>query len=325
MLSKSQLFNIYSENLNLVSRSLFNDKSCKGQYLCPICLKIFLLEHLQSNHKLYLTEEHVPPKSVTWKRKVLTCNSCNTKQGGMFDSHLPIAFKAKAFLRKEPRVELDTNFTINNEIKSAGTTAITEEGGYKIQFDPKRTSPKGNELIKELLKEGNRTPNINVKFKAGNPKNAIVSIIRSAYLWAFSELGYAFVFNPNLNSYRQLILNQSDPEDHLKKVIKAKFPDNAKGVNIITKPENYGCYLVLIEPKVSGYSEKLGVLLPGNMSSGFELINHVIKGVGNKCSTWECQDLNNSNILNNQELCIFPYMYWKKKYKLKSSSQPDNK
>lgn len=316
MHSKLELFNLYSENLNLVSKRLFNDDSRKGQYLCPICFREFRIEDLNSDREFYLTDEHVPPKSVKWETKVLTCNSCNTKQGGILDSQLPIVVNAKAFFNREPGASLDTKFIINDKIKSAGTTTITDKQELHFFFDPRRTSPANNDQIKDLLQEGKKTPDINAEFQVGKFKNATISIIRAAYLWAFSVLGYGFVFNKNLNDYRRLMLDSDSSDDHLKKVIKGQFPDGARGINIIVEPENYGCYLVLIEPNLSNFSEKLGVLMPGNNSKGLELMSNINTEVSTKRLSYECNDLNGIHILMDSELCIFPYMYWLDKYGL---------
>ena len=126
--------------------------------------------------------------------------------------------------------------------------------------------------------------------------------------------GYGFVFSENLNIYRQLILDSDDSNDHLKKVLEGQFPEGAQGVNIITEPAHYGCYLIIIEPTLSNYSQKLGVLLPGNTSKGFDFITNInctVKGSG---ITYECKDLNNIDIIQDDELCLFPFMYWREKY-----------
>ena len=189
MQSKTELFDIYSNNLYLVTKGLFGDESKKDSYICPVCLRLFYRQHLKPNNNIYLTEEHIPPKSVKWKRKVLTCNQCNTKQGGVLDSQLPIVLNTRAFLRGQSGTSLDSDFLINNEIKTAGTTKIGVKGTYHFDFDPKRTSPKDNDRIKTILKEGNKTPDIKVNYKTGKLKNALISVIRAAYLWAFSQLG----------------------------------------------------------------------------------------------------------------------------------------
>jgi hypothetical protein len=51
-------------------------------YGCPLCLRLFCRDHIDQ-----LSLDHVPPKSVGSKLKVLTCKCCNSRAGNELDAH----------------------------------------------------------------------------------------------------------------------------------------------------------------------------------------------------------------------------------------------
>ena len=154
MESKKELYDKYSKNLGLVSKYLpkGNIKILKGKYLCPICLGIFGKISLRNKGNNDLTIEHVPPQSVGWQRKVLTCHNCNTSQGGKVDSHLPKILQTKAFNQRIAGAKLPSRFIVDGSLKVNGTSKVIDSG-YHFKFDKGRSNPKDFDKALEAVKK----------------------------------------------------------------------------------------------------------------------------------------------------------------------------
>ncbi len=300
-MNKEDLFNQYSKNLELVSDKIIDQDRIIKSYICPICLKLF------TSWK-DLTIEHIPPKSVGWKKRVLTCKSCNNTQGGQLDSQLPLVLNNKAFFKKKPNTSIDTTFHLAG-YRSDGVTKISSSGELNFHFDSSRTSPKNNKLIKGLLVSNNSFA-INAKLKLGNRGKAILSIIRSGYLWAFADLGYAFLFNPNLNSYRNMIL-RNDYNSFLKgAVIIGDFNKTFEGVNIITD-DTYKSWLIIFEVITPHHSELVGVNLPGSNSNSNNKVTSFRQFINSsKSEKYNISNVETNGMLLDDNLSSIPYTCW---------------
>lgn len=314
---KENLYATYSANLELVVKHLFPEKYevIKGKYLCPICLDVFSMQDLEvNNNGNYLTEEHVPPQSVQWKRKVLTCKTCNTIQGGRVDSHQPRILNTKAFnsgisgTSKNIRITFGSNLSIN------GTLTIKEDGKLSFVIDDKRSNPSHVTKFNGAVKSGSLAGS-EAKWDTGDKKKAIISIIRAAYLWGFADLGYAFIFNPHFSKIREQLLFPDRDVYWQQNIIQSPTAFHDEGIHVVAHPDDLGISAVVMNLTASGFTDQVCVLLPGADSQGVNRLNTFKKSL--KHAEFELiplQEIMNPQLLSDAEECITPYMFWLVKY-----------
>lgn len=136
------LFLLFSQHLEWVKEQTnnFTNMVFKDGYICPICLKLFLLENIEDKSGNYLTIEHVPPEQLGGKLILLTCKECNSNGGDDLDSHLLNRLLELDFQHRIPGSETDTRFTIGGN-EMAGTFTFQNDGSVEIDLHPKRSHP----------------------------------------------------------------------------------------------------------------------------------------------------------------------------------------
>lgn len=284
-----------------------------GKYVCPICFKDFTIEFLSVDHENHLTEEHVPPKSVEWKRKVLTCKKCNTSQGGLLDSQLTKILLTKAFNKKTPGTSLHSKFVINEKIVVNGVASIKNDGTFHIHIDHKRSNPKHIASVKEVLSKPG-TPDIQASWQSGDLKKAMISMIRAAYLWGFAEFGYAFIFNRNFDRVREQILYPDRDLYFERFILGGEFPKEWEGINMITAPENAEAYAIIMNINAHGISDEICVLLPGADEQGLARVDILKKQIQNDAPDLDFLPLIDETVLLDPDKYIFLLSYWFEKY-----------
>ncbi|MFB6876884.1 HNH endonuclease [Streptomyces sp. NBC_00487] len=174
-------------------------------YACPCCLYAFPLEAVAAQK---LTIEHVPPEALDGKGMLLTCKRCNNDAGRDFDSHAQMRAEFYNMLAgkgtKRPlRAVFEAGDTrVNGVAQSAGN-------GWFLEGVPKQNHPAmldAHETELRAASESGETAGIKFTVKARfSSKHADVSWVRSAYLAAFSALGWSYILQPALNPIREQI------------------------------------------------------------------------------------------------------------------------
>lgn len=315
MLSKEQIFRKYSQNLGMVSVIVFPEKTekLKEKYVCPICLRDFSIDYLNTVYENHLTEEHIPPKSVGWKRKILTCKKCNSSQGGVLDSQLTKLLLTKAFNKKTPGATINSRVVINKNITVHGTASIKRDGKFHVHIDTKRSNPKQIESVKEILSKPG-TPDIQASWQSGDLKKAMISMIRAAYLWGFAEFGYAFVFNGNFDRIREQILFPDRDLYFERFILEGEFSKEWEGIHMITEPADAEAYAIIMNLNAHGISDEICVLLPGADEMALERIESLKKQIKEKAPDLDFLPLIDETVLLDPEKCIFLLSYWFEKY-----------
>lgn len=315
MLNKETVFKKYSQNLEMVSGIVFPEKADKlrGKYVCPICLRDFAIEYLNSTLKNHLTEEHVPPKSVGWKRKILTCKECNSSQGGILDSQLSKLLLTKAFNKNTPGATINGKFVFKKDFIVRGTASINKDGKLQVNVDTKRTNPREMESVKEIISQSD-IADIQASWQSGDLKRAMISMIRAAYLWGFAEFGYAFVFNRNFDRIREQILYPDRNLYFERFILGGEFPQHWEGIHILTEPSEAESYAVIMNLNAHGISDEICVLLPGADENGLERIERLKNEIKGNAPDLAFVPLIDETLLLDPEKCIFLLSYWFEKY-----------
>lgn len=97
----------------------------------------------------------------------------------------------------------------------------------------------------------------------GDERLSEIALLKIAYLIAFQKFGYSFLINPHLYKVREQILNPE--KDILPKLlgIKYEFPEVAVGINIINKPVELQCYLIVFKLTTKCKVRQYAIALPG--------------------------------------------------------------
>jgi len=270
--NKEQVFDLFARNLELVKRH--PDISVKGKktdgYICPICHKIFDKDAFSTIYTDHLTLEHVPPGSLGGNVKLLTCRVCNNEQGSKLEKHLVESLKSGDFNSGIPGTSRPARFLVDGKWNTGGKIINTESGGFQLLASKKNSNH--NHYDKLFKSGGMQVEKFDVTiFNQYKKRRSGISLLRIAYLWLYSEFGYASLINPNMHTVRNQIL---DPEKEILDNIgslRYDFPDEFEGVNILRKPKELRSFAVAFKTKTDYKERKHIVLLPGPSDPGLRI------------------------------------------------------
>jgi hypothetical protein len=320
---KEDLFKKYSTNLELVIRHLLPEKveAVKGKYLCPICQNLFSIQDLEIiDGRNYLTEEHVPPQSVQWRRKVLTCKVCNNTQGGQVDGHQTKILNTKAFNSGILGTVKNTRITFGDKLFVNGAMTTKEDGKHSFVVDEKRSNPKHVAKFKDKVKSGDLAGS-EAKWNTGDIRKNMISIIRAAYLWGFADLGYAFIFNPHFKKIREQLLAPDEDIYWQRNIIQSPTAFDKEGVHIVAHPDNRGISAVVMNLTASGFTDQVCVLLPGTDSRAMERLDNFKTSLTDGAfELVPLEELMTPSMLLDADECLTPYIFWLAKYESSDST-----
>lgn len=215
-------------------------------YACPCCLLAFPFDAVAAQA---LTIEHVPPEALSGKAMLLTCKRCNNEAGTDFDSH---AYKRAEFhnmmsgrgMKRPMRAVFEAGgIKINGEAQSSGN-------GWYLEGVPRQNRRENLDAHDEALRAlSDRGEASDFKFtitERYSTERADVSWIRSAYLAAFSALGWSYILQPALDPIRQRF--KSDASSVLPSIIcfNPETETDAREMMIVQEPQALSGLLVII-------------------------------------------------------------------------------
>lgn len=132
-----------------------------------------------------------------------------------------------------------------------------------------------------------------LKFGGWHQKNSEIATIRTAYLWAFSELGYSFILNPSLVYIRSQIHNPDENIIPTNCVLSGDIPDELLGLNIIKYPAQARSFFVVFDTTIQGHTTRYGVPLPGDSNPGLNIYDYFdhIQGQQVEFDCWKIEPL----------------------------------
>ncbi|MFI9252472.1 hypothetical protein [Streptomyces sp. NPDC053069] len=217
-------------------------------YACPCCLHAFPSEAVTAQ---VLTVEHVPPEALDGKGMLLTCKRCNNDAGRDFDSHAQkraefySMLSGNAMARPMRAVFEAGGIEINGEAQSTGAGWFLE--GVVKQNHPARLD--AHEQALRATADNGEGAEFRFKIKENfSSQRADTSWIRSAYLAAFSALGWSYILQPALDPIRQRIRPGSSAT--LPPIIGFNPSHDAEGrhILIVQEPEELSSVVVRIGP-----------------------------------------------------------------------------
>jgi hypothetical protein len=183
-------------------------------YVCPICGNAFgrdAIDDATLPLQQKLTLEHVPPRTFVnapFRAVMLTCGRCNSEAGRKVDSSARVLQDVREFSQggtsRMVKIRLrlpESPMSIPAEVEGANISAILERGGPQTQAEWEnalRVDVHGREF----------------KFSGifmVNLRLARLGHLRSAYLTAFTALGYTYALSEILWSVRRQLCDFDKP------------------------------------------------------------------------------------------------------------------
>lgn len=218
-----------------------------SDFVCPICLSQFKIDSLKGEN---ITIEHLPPKSIKGKLKILTCKKCNQNLGSKLDSQIANMDQMKNslefFKTSHGSYYGSAIFEFNSTKLNAELNGI--DSNILVKLKPEINNPNNLDYFKRNVQKIH-------KFKLSpktyyNQRLANVSLLKNSYLIAFSAFGYSYILSENLSIVRNQINN---------------FNENIIGVFTLMQPGYKGLELYKIESPFSGIGvriDDISVFLP---------------------------------------------------------------
>lgn len=249
-----KLFKIYSSNLT------FHAPELENKFVCPICFRIFSEDAIESKD---LTIEHIIPSSLGGSLLTLTCKDCNSLGGTLLDSHLVNRLRTEDLLAGKASSPLRGEFILGSERITADIyLSTTANPNIRIIGIPELSNPQKLQKINDEFDSGVQSFQIAGKLGYKDLPSR-VSILKIAYLMAFSYFGYGYIKYPFLDFVRKQIMNSNEETEVLKGIVKLDFlPFEKSCLTVLEKPDNLQCFFVTLDlsTKVNRY---VGVVLPG--------------------------------------------------------------
>lgn len=274
---RAKLFEIYNRNLLAVmEHPAFTTKvDLEDHFVCPICLRVYSREALDSKE---ITLEHVPPGSLGGKVSALTCKSCNNYAGSSLEKDLTDEQKFLDFLRDVPGAEIDSLLGIDDATMRVSITIRKDQEGkpmWSFVGIPNASNPRYVEQINKRF-ETNRVSELGFSFELYRKRRPTIARLRIAYLIAFSNFGYAFALHPSMRAVQEQILNPDKEILNSLDRLKASYPSETIGLNLITAPPELRSFLVVFETmSLLGTTEKHGIILPGFSTNSSNIYHYI--------------------------------------------------
>ena len=271
------IFNKYSKQLHrLVELGLYSlDLKHEHTFLCPTCLNQFSETDLDITKENHLTLEDAPPKSLGGKANTLTCKKCNNEFGHQIDFHLTERLNELNIRSFLPNTGAKVIMT-HQGIEVQGTVKVDISGNITITHLEKVNHP---EKLKNYISKTRKNDIADLKFPASRVdfKRFEVALLKTAYILAFEQYGYALILNksydrirkqlmnPNKDIYpsgywtKQSVFNESNTGVHL---IRTKGFEGFQAIFVLktkTQTTGYGVYLPISENTINEVIERFKV------------------------------------------------------------------
>lgn len=249
-------------------------------YLCPISLNLYSIESLKNKE---LTIEHVPPKSLGGKELVLVAKEVNNTDGHTSDKDLLLFFQTKNFL--------EHGKVLNAKISAESLDMQGITTGFSLQRLQASEVNKMNikfmtsqQLVKVMEFKGLFDNWNGLSFKVSgqmSTKLKIKTILKCAYLTAFSRIGYDLLYNRSgykSNTYGvilDILNNRKNEQDFPFVCLAGHAPLENTDLGIINTPLNLQALVVNLSFKLDDQLHKYVVFLPHPESTDLENLKSI--------------------------------------------------
>jgi hypothetical protein len=217
-------------------------------YGCPLCLRAAASPNA-------FTFEHVPPESVGGRRLCLTCADCNSAAGARLDHHVKTASELREIAAGER--EMPVQVTLQEHGHRISARMRKTDSGFELAGVPERSDKRAHKAFFDTLNDIAATGRMDwgfrlqwkVKYRAEAER---ISWLRTAFLVAFSMLGYRYAYLNTLGPVRRQV---REPEKSLLPsfLLRAEgAAPEARVIAFVREPESLrGCIMVQRGPMLT--------------------------------------------------------------------------
>jgi len=304
---KEKIFELYAQNLELVKRhpkvNLEGERT--SGYICPLCNKIYDKGAFSPEYVDQLTEEHFPPGKLGGSVKILTCKICNNTHGSELESHLKEHLITQDFLKGDSEASRPARFLTDGKFDIGGQILKTSTG---FHFRAVRQISNHNHFDKLFRVEKPDLKKIDITITGlYKRRKAEIALLRIAYLWLYSEFGFAIMYNSNMHKIREQI---QEPEKKIIENLRSlelDYPEEMEGINIITKPKKLQSYVALFKTETNSTVRKHAVFLPGPTENGLDIYSYLTRNDKDKLKFTK---LDTEGVLYNPQRVFDYFEYW---------------
>lgn len=220
-----------------------------------------------------LTRAHVVPKSVGGRLETLVCRECDSRCGSSFDRHAADEHKLNGWLRGEQTLPAKV---------ACGDAVLTADcrfdgKAFTFEYLASKSTPRAMEDIAAAW----GTVSLKVQVPGFNRKRLARSLIYSAYLMLFRQLGYEYVLSKPAAWVRGIVRAPDDAEPPSKILIATRDLGgdfdlaSVPSVSIVKAPRELACFVIALPNPVPGAAPRC-VLLPGFGEAGAKAFENVL-------------------------------------------------
>jgi hypothetical protein len=296
-----RLFDRYAANLTAIGAQF------EHTFICPCCLREFRRESALE----LLSIEHAVPESVGGRLRTLTCRSCNNTQGSQLDAQLSKRCDAENALDGKSSKPLNGwLLAADGKIRVSWHCTSQDAPTVELREISHCSPPKEREKLLTAFQRGGK---VSLKFESTGLYDARLSriaMLRAAYLYLFSLLGYGYILHSCLGPVRDQIRDPTARgiSEHAVIDLKPQWP--AIRAFFLHTPAELRSFLVSIELKRDGSVRKFGVLLPGLDSDSLTLYKRCAEWRGEPLE-FEAAQLKDPQIIKRAERAAWPAAMWR--------------
>ncbi len=207
---RRKVFKVFSRHLSLLKENGFLkniDLQYEETYICPVCLRQFNEGDIEESSPNMLTIEHAPPRASGGKGVALTCKQCNSIAGGEIDFHLTERIQEAERRNLLPNTSVRVKVT-SGDLSVQGDISVGKDGVMTMRHSEKVNNPK--KLLSFVDRVG-PTSNSFISIDFGRIRTDAhrmqIGLLKTAYILAFSKLGYSFLLDGVYDIVRRQLLN----------------------------------------------------------------------------------------------------------------------
>ena len=251
-------------------KNCFDVTGKENCYACPICLTEF--EIIISKIPVGLTREHVPPHSLGGIVQCYTCKKCNNDFGSEADKQLLIGIQQnqKTFLKtlNGQKVRIKTS-----EGVFQGQMSGTADGAYTITH-----SKKNNHVVKleKFIGKIERGSLLGLEYLVPSFDSQLfnVGLLKSAYLQAFSDLGYEIVIGSQYHMIREQLKRPNERLYYERTVLYNTFEPHQRGVYKVNL-DIYSFICCILVLKYANQEHTFGIMLPDSNTPFIDVLSFI--------------------------------------------------
>ena len=272
IIERERLFSFYASNLSIYHPDVTD------RFLCPICLTLFTRDAL-INDPPKVSLAHIIPKSLKGRLYTLVCRRCDNWIGSEYDSQLA---REKHFCDWVEGAA-DISGQLKYDDKEVPVECCLKGSTIELRDIPKKSPPNSwEQFLRTAVCDWS-----NFKFtftvSTFNPSKLNISILCSAFLMMFYQLGYEYTLSPNVHKVRQFIQGSGFPENMHKGILRLSegsqdLPHILPSVSILVEPQNVRSFIVIL-PSPRKEEAARCVLLPGFGEDGENAYTNILNSV----------------------------------------------